>query len=152
MIVDCPHCFRRVITNDDGSCPSCGNDPSKAGNSDPNLRPARIASEEELPDVCIGCGVPTPLRRKFVRRRTSPHASEAGESVGGVGGFLLAMVFRFLLQDNKQTVSIKLPVCQSCSTKEPTVLHIDFDNYEADFVVHRLFWDALRQKRKDRET
>ncbi|MCP5549965.1 MAG: 2-C-methyl-D-erythritol 4-phosphate cytidylyltransferase [Akkermansiaceae bacterium] len=62
------------------------------------LRPKPESHRRKTAHVCIGCGVlPTPLRAgKFaVRRRTSPHASEAGESVSG---FLLAIVQVFVVR------------------------------------------------------
>jgi hypothetical protein len=142
-VVECPHCFTRVIPKADGLCPACQQDTRQSGEAADRAL-IRVAQGDVLPPVCCDCGCETD-RYVTVRAKTSRRADRdtdfAAEDV--VFTILLGWLF-FLLRPftrriaATETIQVKMPQCPPCGKRGlPTPRYVDFDRATVTFLVHR---------------
>ncbi len=145
MVIDCPHCFTKVISKPDGSCPACqGN--TRASTASTDHTAVRIAHGEELPLICCGCGGPADHYHTITQ-----HSSEGRAEGAGVMALLLALIswpaallmFVRGLQETS-VVRVKLPFCSRCrQLGAPTPKYVDFKNARMTFIVHKRLKEAI---------
>lgn len=145
MVVDCPHCFTKVIPKPDGTCPACQRN-TQDGHARPDHSAVRVAHNAELPPLCCGCGQATDQYHTITN-----HSSEGRAEGSGVLAFLVAllslpMALFLLLRGIQETsvVQVKLPICPHCRQFGlPKPQYVDFKNARMTFVVHKRLKAAL---------
>lgn len=157
-MVDCPHCFLRVIPMKDGRCPSCRAD-TTIPRTDGRLL-LEISEKANLPKLCCTCGQPCErrIRLKSVRQiggNEKLTRQEAGEfpllfwwlflgplslalkyatSGGGRGG------------ERKVVVEVTVPQCLPCSKASPLEpIRVDYDFFRMDLAAAKEFIAEFRK-------
>lgn len=145
MIVECPRCLRRVLPKEDGTCPSCGIDPSDTSGTDPTRGVLLIFPGLKLPNVCFNCGMPASrqvaatysnvTRQKWWGRWLLSRLIPFGN---------LLMSFEAAREDVEMTIS--LPVCSGCRAAKvrPVVQSYNLDDREAHVIVSKEFISACK--------
>jgi hypothetical protein len=145
MVIDCPHCFTKVIPKPDGSCPACqGN--TRVSRARPDYSACRVGHNAPLPPICCGCGQAADQYYAI-----TSHSTEGRSEASGVTALLLAMIslpmaIFMLLRGMQETsvVQVKLPICPHCRQFGlPTPQYVDFKNARMTFVVHKRLKEAL---------
>lgn len=145
-IVECPHCYTRVMPSSSGICPAC--------QKNINERPALPDMTQELidtrwrpPAICMICGEPAEEHVDVIFTRVSPTQGER-IALGGAFGAVLLLVRALLWligRTLKQRVAFSAPVC--CAHRSSQLLkpvEIDWSNGYFTFIVHRIFRDKWR--------
>lgn len=142
-LLDCPHCFGRILPMTDGRCPQCRNDTNARTREAAEMTVVSIDKESIVPDVCAGCGLPTYRRVTFKRKKHDPTDDDFTMfqflMFGCVGaiGLLLSGLFR---GNRGLSIRVKLPHCLECHTRKPLEPHsVSFEELQMRFVVHREF-------------
>jgi hypothetical protein len=141
MIVECPHCYTRVIPIENDTCPSCHKNVLEIKNIKQHLTSIAIKESSALPKYCCQCNLPT---NRFVTVKESV-------KTGDVNLLLRLMVFifspiliLFTEGDNRRSMKVKMPQCSQCARKSGLKpLHVDFENYQMTFVVHKEFRERV---------
>ncbi len=147
-MVECPHCYTRVLPSRSGQCPACGKNTKDAplGSALPRTK-ITIREGTRLPAICYNCGTPT-NRMKTIRQGWQG----AGDSWIGRAVALIMLIlapFWVLLwwlgrSPRPSSMRIRLPECAACSrASTPNVEHTDFGAGEVTLVVHRDFRAAV---------
>jgi hypothetical protein len=145
MVIDCPHCFTKVIPKPDGSCPACqGNTRESSASTEHSA--VRIAHGTELPPICCGCGQPADQYHAI-----TSHPTEGRGEASGVMAVLLTLIswpmaLLMLLRGLHETsvVQVKLPTCPHCRQfGYPAPRYVDFKNARMTFVVHKRLKEAI---------
>ena len=145
MVVDCPHCFTKVIPKPDGSCPACQRN-TQENLARPDFSAVRILHNATLPLICCGCGQAADQYQSI-----TSHSTEGRTEVSGIMAILLAIVSLpmalFMLFRNiheTSVVQVKLPICPHCRQFGiPAPQYVDFKNARMTFVVHKRLKEAL---------
>lgn len=147
MIVECPHCYRKVLTNDDGTCPACKKNINALAGTDQSKTLVTLSSRQKLPAICIHCGRAAVTEQTFVRKERNREMETSPTFILGIlEGMLMLLVGRFL-SDDKQVIRLDLPVCEQHLNEKPPLKHLDFENYRASFVVDKKFRKILHSER-----
>jgi hypothetical protein len=145
-MIECPHCYTRVLPRLDGSCPSCLKNTQDA----PQNRRARIALSKDagIPDLCCCCGEYS-VRRVNVELPTPESDNDAappGCSLGivGIAFFALQAVAHLMVSLLQKAAansdSSFVHICESCAaTADVTVIREWPDRGELDLEVHPHF-------------
>jgi hypothetical protein len=143
VLVECPHCYSKVLPMSDGRCPSCQKDTREAKKE--ALTKVQIGPDTHLPDVCVLCGTDA-LQRVDVRE-----GYQTGDSNFLIGVLLLFRPALWFAADKARgevkKLHVKVPVCGTCTTTRPRVrpTYVNFEQREMSFLVHADFADALRE-------
>src|SRR6187551_2773131 len=115
-MLDCPHCYARVLLRSDGACPSCGEDTRRPGVG-PRRALLEILADEPLPDSCLNCG-------QFTDRTTIVRYRRAVEGDGAPSWFvalltsalalLVGYIFFWLRTKAVLHLEFRLPQCRDC--------------------------------------
>jgi hypothetical protein len=100
---------------------------------------------QELPDVCMVCGIGTRRRTRFSEKaKNERYNTNAGQEGGGIG-LLVTWLMDYASGKMHQAISLEVPLCEEChrSGRALRVQHLDFDRRVATFIVHRNFRQAL---------
>jgi hypothetical protein len=62
MLVECPHCHRRVLPLVGGECPACHENTADAGSGNPDETLLTIMEVTKYPDISCNCMEPTTNR------------------------------------------------------------------------------------------
>jgi hypothetical protein len=138
MVIECPHCYKKVIPMQDGRCPGCGKNTKDTSNVNLNMTLLEIPQSSPLPQICCLCG----------ENAEGTVLIERSNAKGGESLFIRILVFVFSpmlylfgngFQRTTTKLKIYLPSCSKCScgTFEPR--HVDFENYSMTFAVHKKF-------------
>lgn len=137
MLVDCPHCYTRVVPKSDGTCPACQRQVTGEHDAQPGRTTLRVAQGTRLPPVCCDCGQPT-----------ERYVAVGGKSAGEPSGWSALIVSLFswpiglwmFLRGLERTsvVQVRVPQCWQCGRGgRPKPRYVDFPNARMTFVVHR---------------
>jgi len=112
-MVECPHCYVRVIPSQEGICPACQKNTRDLSGTDLTRGSLTIEDCERLPDMCFQCGVGTSLRVRVSRRRyneNDPAPTPFAAVLLTILGFLAGHIF---LIGSRQAIEvrIRLPQC-----------------------------------------
>lgn len=146
----CPLCFRQVIFNGDGTCPSCGKSAEERATVDSSRVLARIKPGKPLPEVCHQCGIFTRQTKLFF---VSLEPQNATITSSGFAGTLVRLLwpmrlFNFMERTQKTIdLTVRVPTCDWCALdiQEVKPHYIDFEDRRVDLVVHPEFKKALSQ-------
>lgn len=139
MIVECPHCFTRVLPKAGGICPGCGKDTNDISDADISCTSLIVSPGMPLPSICIVCGA-FDAKFKTVRKK---QGKEAGQGVGngtgtfwlagGIYGWLIGMLTR-----SKRSVVLEVPVCPGCTKDlDSRIKFVNFETGTITFIVNR---------------
>ena len=133
-IIECPHCYTKVIPLANNICPACRNDMSDLEGVDPNQVSLSIHESEELPSFCYSCNMYT---ERYIRVSGDKESD------------LEVLLFGRSSPEATSNVIINLPQCEQCSEiDEPKPVDVDYDHQKMTFVVHREFRERVFQLRK----
>ena len=140
MLIDCPHCYTRIVPKSDGSCPACQKDTRDTTGLDLSRTSIQVSQGDVLPPICCGCGQQT-SRVVAVYRKTSS-GGEPSTLVGAVVFALLSWCVGIWLMlrgiANTTVAEVKMPQCEACGRQgPPEPRYVDFANARMTFVVHR---------------
>ncbi|MFZ5988567.1 MAG: hypothetical protein ACOYWZ_15775 [Bacillota bacterium] len=147
MIIECPHCYERVLPQQDGTCPNCRRNTQILGGSRHELTKVDIKQSYSLPDVCFKCGEKSD---SFVIIKRSHSTSKESPIVKII--VLIFSPFAFLMNNGfgsgrYTVIKITMPICTKCKSAEKIEpVHIDFDNYTMSFITHYKFKEELIKK------
>lgn len=153
-MLDCPHCYVRVLASADGSCPSCGEDTRRPGVG-PQRALLALLADEPLPERCLQCGHPTD-RTTFVKYRREAEGDSAPSWFVALLMSALALmvgyIFFWLRTKASSHLEFRLPQCEDCRRTQgsPQAQHVDFPGHRASFIVSQAFRQELRSARQAR--
>ncbi len=150
MMLDCPHCYRKVLPRTTGECPICHKDTNETRGTDPSKTRICLTEKSVLPDVCVSCGAFANRRVTVTARGLNTGANDVGGSKGasripGLIGLIISLCTS-QGRPGKAAMKILLPQCDQCNgvlKLEPDL--VDFERYESWFIVHRNFAQSLKQ-------
>ena len=154
FIVECPHCHTSVIPKDNGECPACLKNMSDLSGVDPNVTSLTISQGQTLPAICFRCGRAARSTHRVVAKRKNPYVQSRAWEVLIIGILFAPLVwlYRRFFGSIRDRLEIRLPLCDGCAVKEGRdaikPIHIDFDNYEMTFLVHKDFSAAAIANKK----
>ena len=131
MLIECPHCHKRVIPKANNICPACREDMSDMEGVDPNQTSLTIHESDELPSYCYSCNMYTERQIRV-----------SGDKESALG----TMFFGLNRPEDTSNVIIYLPQCEVCSElNEPEIVDVDYEHQTMTIRVHRGFRDRLYQ-------
>jgi hypothetical protein len=146
MVVECPHCYTRVVPSPDGVCPACTKNVRELGAGNPDLTRMQISAQDRLPPNCYLCDSPTTdtvrIRRTVVKGSGAPTVVRLFLAVvTPLWAVAFANSTRF-----RHSVKIRVPQCAACASRtraEPA--YVDFEQAKFTFVVHKAFRDRVQR-------
>lgn len=145
MIVECPHCLRRVLPKSDGACPSCGKDPKDTAGTDPTRAVLMVHPRMRFPTSCFHCTMPATKTVAAAFSNESGSKDLARVLMTKLIPFGLGHVFAgFHRVQNDLSMQVKLPICKGCRSRKitPKVQSFDLQSRHAHVVVHKDFAQA----------
>ena len=131
MLIECPHCHKRVIPKANNICPACREDMSDMEGVDPNQTSLTIHESEELPSYCYSCNMYTERQIRL-----------SGDQESALG----TIFFGLNRPEDTSNVIIYLPQCEVCSElNEPEIVDVDYEHQTMTIIVHRGFRDRVDQ-------
>jgi len=143
-LIQCPHCYFRVLPSKEGFCPSCHKDVHDLSGIDPSRTLMDIPDTMPLPDYCLNCARPT-------KRRVKIHSKVDQDKEPTLFNFLKHLVlagsvplFAYAeygdMNGTSPTIVLNVPQCAECAGREkPKPVHTDFENMRMTFIVHKNF-------------
>jgi hypothetical protein len=146
MLIDCPHCYTRIVPKSDGSCPACQKDTRDTTGLDLSRTSIQVSQGEMLPPICCGCGQQTSRTVVVYRKATPP--GEPSTFVGAAVFWLLSWPLGIWLMlrgmANATVVEVKVPQCEVCARRgSPEPRYVDFANARMTLIVHRNLKGAM---------
>jgi hypothetical protein len=149
MLIECPHCFTRVLPRRDGECPSCQRNTLNVRDADRKRVAVIVRENSKMPDYCCTCTLP---ERRLVRvarsrlvwgsRRDTSFGAAAVSALQLLAGGLHFLIHRLHSdkQSGEQEVVVRMRQCRECSRETPLdPIFVNFDAYTMKFVVPRDF-------------
>lgn len=148
MIVECPHCYNRVMAGPDGECPSCRRNVNDKTATDASMSSVYIAHLADVPPVCCGCGRRTDRYVKVRLKTAGDKAYREWRSSSLwlliLGTVCLAPVFLVLYLTRGSgrgragdTIVVRMPQCEACGAMgAPTPIAVDTEHCGMRFAVH----------------
>lgn len=147
MIIECPHCFTKVIPKIDDSCPSCRKNVNIRSSNSINYQLLNVSERNRFPDICFKCGMRTTVRRTF--RNSKTNWMTDFERV--FYAFLSYLIFRNVLLVSKSGTTYKtridIPICNECYSKNKNIDPEYFNPEEGQisYIVHKKFKDSYEE-------
>ncbi len=147
-IVECPHCYGKVIPINGKFCPACQKDISETDNSKQALAALTVRESSALPAYCYLCNIPT---SRSVTINESQNLNSDG-MLQKILIFLVASTITFMkMSEGCRSVRIRIPQCHQCAKNgKPKPTQVDFDNLEMTFIVNRNFRDRVKGREPDK--
>jgi hypothetical protein len=154
MLDECPHCYRKVLLREDGSCPACGKLSTDTSEVDPTRTLLTIRRGSRFPEICFNCAEPA-THRILARAATVSRAQEAATwtwtlALANILPFLGAIFLLARSRDIRKdiVISIDLPICKKCRRLgiKPEIESYDLHEREMRVVVSRTFASAVTGK------
>ncbi|MCQ3936059.1 MAG: hypothetical protein DPW18_03310 [Chloroflexi bacterium] len=137
IIVECPHCYTKILPLADNTCPACQGDLSHPVWMDSNRVSLLIHESEELPSYCYSC---------------NQYTEQKVRVSGDQESLLSELLTGDVSPEQTSNVVIFLPQCESCAEMEdPEPVEVDYELQTMTFVVHAGFRDRVIQFREDRD-
>ncbi len=168
MMLECPHCFRRVGPDGRGICPSCQRNVYDWTGVEADRAAVWIGLLDHTPAHCLECGDVTERRIPVARH----FAHETGQSqqrsepvlillltflvsiplfVVTAAGYVVWTLILGREWTGERTVTsakLRVPQCESCKGKEPRIVEEHPERLK--FVVHRKFKAAFEAENAKR--
>ena len=146
-IIECPHCYTRVLPNAAGTCPSCAGDVNDTYGTDPTRTSLSIETNTLLPPLCSQCAAPTDRTVLLVssQRSASDTGIESSSLRWNVFSLLLGKLRPAPRNVDRPEVSLHLPQCPSCAELRgrPKPRAISYERATMVLEVHRVFRTAV---------
>lgn len=146
MIIECPHCYTRVMPGPEGECPACRKNTRDTAGTDPAKTAMSIPNQASLPPVCCECGRPTDRYVKVTRSvRVQGAAEGSGGTLASIGLWLLGGFTIFASSGHSRGTSgdvivIHMPQCPLCGAEgPPSPKSVNAEELRMTFVVHKVF-------------
>ncbi|MDB6135447.1 MAG: hypothetical protein JWM59_3690 [Verrucomicrobiales bacterium] len=140
MLVQCPHCFNRVLLRNDETCPSC-QQPVDVNGPEIVHKIVQIREGMKLPRVCFHCAAEATghAMAKLVAER-----EEADFALRFILARLLPSVFRGT--SGAKVIRVDMPACRACEDKPQSAFLRGWDPRSGFLrvVVHRDFAAAMK--------
>jgi hypothetical protein len=142
-IVECTHCYTKVLPPLSGECPACGKNTKDISGTDPTRTSLSIGHGEELPPFCCDCGNKTDRFVKVIR--------SVSQKDGGVDslrliyfllGWFLNVIFFILAARNRSSdvVVVRVPQCRDCRKNgSPKPISVNSEKLRMTILVNRHF-------------
>src|SRR4051812_909327 len=127
MLLECPHCHRRVLPLASGECPSCHKNTADTHNANHNVTLLSITEATTFPATCCTCNAQTNNLVKVHRSGKMAGASRPGEkstsaadglalSIFGLFGKLAYLFWQAGRQSEPGSSSLRIyvPQCKRC--------------------------------------
>jgi hypothetical protein len=141
-IVECPHCFTRVVPSLNGECPACGQNTRDETGTDPRRTVLILKHAQELPPFCCHCACRTDSWVKVLRALS--HRNDNPEPVLPV---LFGGVLSLLFRDRSRTedfVVVNVPQCRDCKKNgAPQSVATSPVNQTVSILVDKRFRDIV---------
>jgi hypothetical protein len=141
-IVECPHCYTRVLPLANNICPACQNNIFDMQDVDPNQVSLSLHESEELPAFCYSCN-----------QYTERHVRVSGDKESDLEKVILGLGILFTRPSKRTEVGttnviIYLPQCEQCGEyNNPEPIDVDYERQTMTFIVQRGFHDRVFQLR-----
>ena len=137
-IIECPHCFARVVPKSDNTCPSCRKNIKDMTNADTDLTTVTLGPSATMPELCIICGQQTNRTYKYTMEIPGGQDSKL---ISTLLSLLRGRLLSGLIKKQIQSIGIKLPVCNNCKHYQANIkpIHFNKDTDTMTFVVHKAF-------------
>ncbi len=145
MLVDCPHCYARVVPKADGCCPACQQNLRLVTGTESMRVSLRVAQGDILPAICCDCGEPTERVTKVQASRSERREGTNWIEVIVLGLMSWLVAVYLILRGISETnvIEVRIPQCELCAAGgPPKPEYVDFGNARMTFVVHRKLRDA----------
>jgi hypothetical protein len=142
-MIECPHCFTRVIPTSEGECPACRRNVRETGGTDPTKTTLSIADgAATLPRYCCDCGRSTERRLKVKCKITSDVESGWAAVLSTIFAALTGVFVGGIEDDphRRVTLVIRIPQCEMCASHgRPVPVRVNLEESRMTFVVHKEF-------------
>jgi hypothetical protein len=149
-LIQCPHCYFRVLPSKQGFCPSCHKDVHDLAGFDPSRTLMDIPDTISLPDYCLTCARPTKRRVKILSKADLDKEPSLFNFLKHLNQVSLVPSYAYAeygdMDGTSPTVSVSIPQCDKCAKRgKPNPVHTDFENMRMTFIVHKIFKKKTRQ-------
>ncbi len=143
-LIQCPHCYFRVLPSKEGYCPSCRNDVHDLKGIDPSKTLMNIPDTMPLPDFCLNCARPTKRRVKILSKADLDKEPTLLNFLKHLNQVSLVPLYAYAdyrdMDGTSPTVTLNVPQCGECASRENLKpVHTDFESLSMTFIVHRNF-------------
>ncbi len=142
-IVECPHCYTKVLPPLSGECPACGKNTNDITGTDPSRTSMSIGHGEVLPPYCCDCGNKTD---RYVEVRGAVSQKDGGAESQSLIYFLLGWLFSsqfFVLSTSNSSsdlVTVRVPQCLYCRKNgSPKPIAVNSEKLRLTILVNRSF-------------
>ena len=146
MLIDCPHCYTRIVPMSDGCCPACRKNTRETTGADLSRTSIRVSQGDVLPPVCCDCGLVT-SRVVSVYRKNTPSGeppTSFGAAIFALFSLPLGLWLMLRGMANTTVAQTQMPQCDTCGTwGPPEPRYVDFGNATMTFIVHSNLKDAM---------
>ena len=143
MLVDCPHCYTRVVPKSDGTCPACQREMALEDGVRSTWTTMKISQGAHLPPVCCECGSRT-RRYVHVDADTGSGPKAWLEIIASLTSWPSTLWMFWQTMKRTSCVRVRMPQCSECGRSgKPKPRRVDFPNATMTFVVHRRFQHAV---------
>lgn len=138
-IIECPHCYNKVLVSLENICPSCRKNVKEISQNNQDLSFVTISlGQKELPDVCIMCGSNADEIRTFSFNLPTEDVDIASNATG-----ILTFLFFGLGFFKKQAhiaINYAAPICKLCTKNERLKpVHVNQELHELKILAHKKF-------------
>lgn len=159
MILECPHCHRRVMPLKSGECPACHENTADKSGADESVTLLSVTETTKFPNNCCTCYEAT---SNFIKVQHSGRmAGVSGpkkESLSG-GDVLAIRMFGLLGAlacairvggsgggSGRSTLRLRVPQCKRCvANGQITPASADLEHYRLSLLVDRRFADEVKR-------
>jgi hypothetical protein len=143
-LIQCPHCYFRVLPSKEGYCPSCHKDVHDLNGVDPSKILMDIPDTMPLPDFCLNCARPTKRRVKILSKADLEKEPTLFNFLKQINQVSMVPLYAYAdygdMDGTSPTVAMNVPQCDECASREkPKPIHTDFENMRMTFIVHKNF-------------
>jgi endogenous inhibitor of DNA gyrase (YacG/DUF329 family) len=156
MVIECPHCFTKVIADNNHICPSCGKNVNEIDIERSSKTSCVIQYNDNLPKYCIHCGKST---SDIVKFETDIEGGNSDKKF--ILYNLLIMILSFLAvftgwlilaqyNKNVQNYLLHYPICDSCKNAKLKleIKNIDFKNERITVIVNKVFKNEFEASKR----
>jgi hypothetical protein len=153
MMLECPHCHRRVLPLASGECPACHENTTDKLHANENVTLLSIMEATKFPKTCCTCNEPTENLVNVQRSGRMAGVSEPKRESTSAGdalflsflGLFGKLIYAFShVSDGSgagvSTLKIRVPQCKQCAAKkriEPA--SADLEHHRLSILVDRCF-------------
>jgi hypothetical protein len=159
MLLECPHCHRRVLPLSSGECPSCHENTKDIRDADPKVTLLTITEATKFPQTCCVCNEPTKNLVRVRRSGKMAGASQPGKETLSVADGLAVSLFGLFgklaylfWQAGKQgepgssALQIYVPQCKQCAgDKKIEPASADLEHHRLSILVDKRFATAVNE-------